>query len=151
MDRIKLTFPSFRFPFSVPLLVRVTDLNYANHVGNHAFLAYIHEARIQFLAVMGYSEFTIETIGLIMADAAIVYKAELLYGDILTIEVASGPINKAGFDVWYRITAERNSTTFLACLAKTSMVGFDYATRKKASLPEKAILTLKEWQPKPTD
>ena len=46
MARIKLLMPEQKI-FSTDIAVRITDINYGNHVGNDAFVRLIHEARVQ--------------------------------------------------------------------------------------------------------
>jgi acyl-CoA thioesterase FadM len=70
MARIKIHLPD-KFPFSVSIPIRITDINYGGHVGNDTVLSLIHEARVQFLQHHGYKELEIEDIGLIMSDVGI--------------------------------------------------------------------------------
>ena len=88
MERIKINLPE-TFSFSTNISVRITDLNYGGHVGNDAFLSLLHEARMQFLHQFGYSEMSVDGIGLIMSDVGIEYKKELAYGDTVKISVAA--------------------------------------------------------------
>ena len=55
MPKTKLLLPE-RFPFTVEIPVRITDLNYGGHVGNDSMLSLIHEIRVQFLRHHGYGE-----------------------------------------------------------------------------------------------
>ncbi len=48
MGRIKIDLPQ-KILASVSIPVRITDINYGNHVGNNALVEIIHEARVQFL------------------------------------------------------------------------------------------------------
>ena len=141
MNRIKLDMPG-SFSFSTTIPIRITDLNYGGHVGNDSFLALVHEARLQFLRHHGYSELELEGCGLIMADAAIEFKRELNYGDTVKISVAATGFDKLGFDLVYLLEAVTAEGLMLAGRAKTGMLCFDYSTRKKMPLPEKAIQTL---------
>ena len=77
MERIKIKLPE-KFYFSTTIKIRITDLNYSGHVGNDVFLSLIHEARQQFLNYYGYSEMLFEGVELIMVDAAIEFKKELV-------------------------------------------------------------------------
>ncbi|RMF54479.1 MAG: thioesterase, partial [Calditrichaeota bacterium] len=43
MARLKLTLPE-KFHFTTELSIRISDVNYANHLGNDAVLSLIHEA-----------------------------------------------------------------------------------------------------------
>lgn len=141
MNRIKIDLPD-RFPFSTEMRIRITDLNYGGHVGNDSFLALVHEARQLFLLSHGYGELQIEGIGLIMADAAIEFKKELNHGDIIRISVAAGGFDKLGFDLYYLLELVSGEQTVVAGKAKTGMMGFDYAQKKKVAIPEKAVKKL---------
>lgn len=133
MPRISVPLPS-HFSFSTKIPIRITDLNYGNHVGNDTILSLIHEARMQFLASHGYSEMNVESVGLIMSDAAIEFKTELFYGEALEVQVQACAFNRVGFDICYKLLKDET----VVAIAKTGMVCFDYSKRKVVSLPEKA-------------
>lgn len=139
MSRIKIDIPS-HFLFRTPLTVRITDLNYGGHVGNDRFLTYCHEARVLFLQSMGYTELELGGVSLIMGDAALEYKKEVLANDQLEIAVTAANITRVSFDLIYVIYKWESNNWVPACIAKTGMVCFNYATRKVAALPEEVIL-----------
>ncbi|MEQ1587389.1 MAG: thioesterase family protein [Cyclobacteriaceae bacterium] len=142
MARIEIQLPE-KFIFQTEITVRVSDLNYGNHVGNDSVLTLMQEARTLFYRSMGFeSEVRLEgMIGQIVSDAAIVYKAESFLGDILRFEIAVGDLNKYGFDLFYKIT--NKATGREVALGKTGIVCFDYSKRKMASVPEKLVEKLK--------
>ena len=133
MARIKLSLPE-NFSFSTQLPVRITDINYGNHLGNDAVLGLLHEARMQFLHSVDYSELNLAGVGMIMADVAIEFKAEAFYGEVLKAYVAAGEFTKIGFDIYYKLV--KGETETVVALAKTGMVCFDYQKRKVAAVPE---------------
>ena len=136
MGRIKIIFPEHVIAtLSIP--VRITDVNYGDHVGNDAFVAIIHEARMQWLRQHGYTELNIEGIGLIMSDLAVEFKNESFYGDIIEVKIGTGEISRVSFELYYQLTAKRNSENILLANAKTGMVCYNYAAKKVASVPEK--------------
>lgn len=135
MARIKLQMPE-NYQFSTNIDVRITDLNYANHLANDSLLSIIHEARVRFLNHLGYSEMDIEGIGSMMADVVIIYKSQSYYGDSLNIEVGVGEISKKSCDLYYRVTKDEDK---VVALCKTAIVFFDYQTQKPARIPEKFI------------
>jgi acyl-CoA thioesterase FadM len=137
MPRIKIDLPS-GFAFTSVIPVRITDLNYGNHVGNDTILSLIHEARAQYLYHLGYNELDFAGTGLIMSDAGIEYKAELYYGDLVKVYVTAGDFSRIGFDVYYKFEKEVNGKTVLVTVAKTGMVCFDFEKRKVTSLPAEA-------------
>lgn len=141
MNRIKVSIPDI-FSFSLKMQIRVSDLNYGNHVGNETVLSLLQEARQQFLATKGYKELNIEGYGLIMADAVVEYKKELNYADTILISVQAMDFDKMGFDFFYKIELLQGDLITLAVRAKTGMLLFDYSTKKKVSLTEAIIVAL---------
>ncbi len=102
MARIKIDLPE-SFSFSTSIAVRITDLNYGAHVGNDTVLSFIHEARFRYLQSLGYTELNLEGVGLIMSDAALVFKNEIYYGDELLISIRAVEFSRVGFDLIYKI------------------------------------------------
>lgn len=132
------------FIFSCSIPVRITDINYGNHVGNDSFISIIHEARILWLAQHQFSEINIERrTGLIMADLAIEFKSESFYGDVIKINIAVAALTKVSFDIYYLLSATRKDRTVLLANAKTGMVCYDYEKKKVAAVPE-SLLKLME-------
>lgn len=142
MARIELNLPD-EFLYSTELTVRVTDLNYGNHVGNDAILGLIHEARLQFYRSLGFkNELSFEgSIGQVISDAAVVYKAEAFYGDVIVCKIGAGDFNKYGFDLFYQLTLKDSGKE--VARAKTGIVCFDYDKRKIAAAPAVLINHLK--------
>lgn len=134
MARIKLDLPE-NFHFSTEIQVRISDINYGGHLGHDSILTLTHEARVRFLNKYGFSEMNIDGVGLIISDAALVYKSESFYGETLRIEIAVLDFSQYGCDFIYKIT-EKESGREVA-RAKTGIVFFDYEKRKVAPVPEK--------------
>ncbi|TGN26037.1 acyl-CoA thioesterase [Empedobacter tilapiae] len=132
MARIKLDF-SDKFLFSTIIPVRITDLNYGNHLANDKVLSIIHEARIQFFQHYGYSELDFAGVSVIMGDVAIEYKNQAFYGDELLIEIGVQDFSRVSFDIIYKISTEDK----LIAKAKTGIVTFDYQQNKVVEVPQK--------------
>ena len=80
-------------------------------MGNDRILAMMQEARYQFFNSLGYKdEKSIEGMGTIQADAAVVYKGEAFHGDQIDIQLAIDNITRKSFDVYYHLWCggERN-------------------------------------------
>jgi YbgC/YbaW family acyl-CoA thioester hydrolase len=135
MARIKLTLPQI-FSFSTLIPVRITDVNYGNHVGNDAILSLLHEARMQYLKNAGYTELEFAGVGLIMSDVAIEFKAEAFYGDILKAYITADDFSKVGFDLYYKLVKGEAET--VVAFAKTGMICFNYDKKKVTSVPKEA-------------
>jgi acyl-CoA thioesterase FadM len=137
MSRIKIDLPgSFSFTAIIP--VRITDINYGNHVGNDAVLSIIHEARMQFLSQYGYTELNLEAVGLIMTDVGIEFKKEMFYGDIIEVKIAAVDFTSVGFDLYYLLEKQKDNSKITVAIAKTGMVCYDYSRKKITSVPATA-------------
>ena len=135
MSRIKLQMPD-AYLFSTTIDVRITDLNYGNHLANDSLLSIIHEARVRFLNHYSYTEIDIEGIGIMMADVVIIYKSQSYYGESLKIEVGVGELSKKSCDFFYRVTKDEDK---VVALCKTAIVFFDYQSQKPANIPEQFL------------
>ncbi|HUR67379.1 MAG TPA: thioesterase family protein [Chitinophagaceae bacterium] len=137
MARVKLQLPKkFSFVCSIP--IRITDINYGGHVGNDTVLTLLHEARMQYLNDLGYTEMNFGGTGMIMADVTIEFKSELFYGDVVIASVATGEISKIGFDIFYKLEKETADKRIIVAHATTAMICYDYEKKKIVSVPDEA-------------
>ena len=135
MSRQRLTLPTTHL-FTTKIDVRITDINYGNHVGNDAFVGILHEARVKWLKHFGYTELHIEkNIGLIMSTLCINFKSESFYGDCITINLFVGDISKAGFELYYQLKTVRDEIEVELAVAKTEMVCYNYTAKKVETIP----------------
>ncbi len=133
MARIKIDLPK-DFPFSTDIPIRISDINLGGHLGHDAILPLVHEARISFLASMGYTEGDIEGRTYIMADAVIVYKSQAFHGQTLQIEIGVRDFSPNGCDFVYCLS-DKNTGVEVARV-KTGMVFYDYQVGKVARTPD---------------
>lgn len=135
MARIKIELPE-KFIFSTTVPIRVYDLNYGAHLGNDRVLALMHEARVQMLKHLGFDNERngIEGKGIIMGDAAVVYKAEGFYGDEIRIKIGAADISRVSFDLVYLL--EKVDKGKELARGKTGIICFDYESGKTISIPE---------------
>lgn len=131
MARVKINLPN-TFLFKTTIPVRITDLNYGNHLANDKVLSIVHEARVQFLNHFDWNEMNLDGVGIIMADVAIEYKNQAYYNDQLEIEIGVGEFSRASFDIFYRITCNDK----LIAKVKTGIVTFNYQENKVVEVPE---------------
>lgn len=133
MPRVEIELPE-RFLFRTELPLRIDDINYGGHLGNDAVLSLVHEARVRFFREHGWRELAIEgTVGIILVDAALMYRAEGTYGMTLAIEVAAADVRSRGCDLLYRLADA--STGQEIARAKTGVAFFDYTSRRVVSMP----------------
>lgn len=133
---MKLELPS-KWQFKTALEVRVTDLNYGNHLANQQFLAYAQEARLKYFQQFNFTELDFGGVSLIQADAAITYKSEGHLGDSVQIELSAVQAGNSSFNVYYRfwnVTKQK-----LMAELRTAIVCYNYQTGKPIGIPEKVI------------
>lgn len=133
MARIKIEEPA-KYLYTFECEVRITDLNYGNHLANDKALVFAHEARLAWLSSMGKSELDFFGVSLIQGDAAIIYKSEGFYQNKIEIQIGVMDIRSSAFDLVYSMFNRTTNKPLL--IAKTGMVCFDYSTRKVQAVPE---------------
>lgn len=119
------------FKFSVPLKVRMNDVNYGKHVGYQTYFSFFQEARIAYLSQFGFSELDISGYGMIIAEANCTYKNQLYYGDDITVECDISVLKSKKFTMDYRILKGDK----ICAIGYTINLCFDYGSKKVAKLP----------------
>jgi len=128
-------------PFKTTFQVRIGDINYGGHLGNEQYLLLFHDARLKFLNANGFSEMDIgENVGLIMSEGHVNYKAEVFYGDELTVGVTISEIIKIRFRIDYVVERARDQK--VVATGYTWMVAFDYHRRKVSKIPTSFLVKM---------
>lgn len=133
MARIQISFPE-KTLFSHDISVRITDLNFANHLAHDSIISLLHEVRAQFFADNNMSELDVDGYGIIMADIGVCYRAEAHFDQMLTVEIGLGDFSSKGCDIFYRMSCKKTGT--VVAVAKTGIVFFDYAAKKPVEVPQ---------------
>jgi len=141
MARLKIELPQKRLA-SVSIPVRITDINYGNHVGNNSIVEIIHEARVQFLKQHGFTELDVAGTALIMSELLVEFKNESFYNDVLEVKIFSGEITRVSFELFYEISVKKNEQKIIIAHAKTGMVCYNYELKKVSAVPEALRLIL---------
>jgi 4-hydroxybenzoyl-CoA thioesterase len=110
-----------------------TDANYAGHLGNDSVFSLTHEARERFLRSLGFREDDIDGYGIIMNDAAVIYRSESFPGEVLRVDVGIGDLHRKGCDMLYRFSCVEDGRE--VARVKTGIVFFDFEARKMVSTP----------------
>jgi len=130
------------FKFSIPLKVRIGDINYGNHAGHHMYFLYFQEARIAYLNQFGFSELDIKGYGMMISSADCRYKRELHLGDDIQVKCRVSELKSKLFIMEYEI--ERSK--ILCAAGATTNVCFDYRKKKIADLPQEFIKAVKKYE-----
>jgi acyl-CoA thioesterase FadM len=118
----------------VRITVRVGDINYGGHMGNDKALLAFHDARLNFLKKLGFSEKDIGGPGIIMRDAHVVFRKEVFLGDVLTVDVGIDQLTTSSFNMNY--TVRRESDNEVVFLGNTALVAFNYERKRVARIPD---------------
>ena len=114
-------------PFVHTETVRFRDVDALGHVNNAAYLTYLEQARIAFLAPMGADQ-----TGMILARAEIDFRAQVGFGDEVEIEVEPLRVGTKSFELGYTVRVRGA----VVAEAKTVLVAFDYATGATVAVPD---------------
>ncbi|MDY0188651.1 MAG: thioesterase family protein [Syntrophus sp. (in: bacteria)] len=133
MTRVKIELPD-TFDFSTDLRLRFRDINAGNHLAHDAVLSLAEEARFLFLEHLGYPHLNIDGCGYVAADAAIVYKSQAFFGEVIRVEVAVRNVASKSCDFLYRLSNQETGQE--VARAKTGVVFFDYGSQKPVRVPD---------------
>jgi len=127
MARVEIDLPE-TFLFTTELPIRVADLNYGGHLGNDRVLSLAQEVRVLWLRRHGLGELDVGGAGLILADAAVVYRAEGRLGMVLRAELGVGEVRSRSVELLVRLSDAASGEEIAR--VKTGVLCFDYAARK---------------------
>jgi len=134
MTRVKVPRPE-HIRFRMERTVGISDVNYARHLDSVVMVQILHEARLQFLASMGFTESNIFGLGMVVTDLTIDYRCESFANDRLVIEVGVTGYNKYGFDLGLQVS--NSALESMVCLARIGVVFFDFDRHQIAPIPER--------------
>lgn len=115
--------------------VRIGDINYGGHMGNDKALQVFHDARINFLKDLGYTELNLgNDIAVIIVEANVKYKREVFLHDILVTEVWVSKIDGLKWTISY--DTKRKKDDKIVFTGSTLMLCYDYHRKKIIQIPE---------------
>ncbi|MFZ4622937.1 MAG: acyl-CoA thioesterase [Rhodoferax sp.] len=132
MTRIQIKLPE-QLPFSTELVLYQSHINYGGHLDNALLLTLVSEARMRFFKSLGYTELNVEGVGIIVSDAALQYRSEAFYGEVMVVQMGAANFSRKGCDLLWRMN-EQSSQREVA-RGKTGIVFFDYATHQTVPVP----------------
>ena len=133
MPRIQIDLPE-RFAFSTEITLYLGHMNYAGHLDNALLLAVVSEARLRFFKSLGYTELNVEGVGIIVSDAALQYRSEAFYGEVMVVQMGAANFSRKGCDLLWRMN-EQSSQREVA-RGKTGLVFIDPASKRAATIPD---------------
>src|SRR3972149_2720772 len=122
--------PDFRFFY--PIEVRYGDLDPQGRVNKASFLTYMEQARIAYIQTLGlWPGGTFLDIGIILAEALVVFNSPILYGQKVRVGVRVSCLGNKSLTMDYLLEAAENGKR----LASGSSVLVTYNYRDARSLP----------------
>ena len=133
MARVQFELPD-HFIFTTEVQIYVSHVNQAGHLDNAQLLTLVSEGRARFFRWLGYTEFDVEGVAIVVGDMLAQYKSEGFYGEVIRVEMVPADFNKYGFDLVFCLT-EVSSGREVA-RGKSGIVFVNGATRRAATMPE---------------
>lgn len=121
-------------PYYIDQHVRVTDLNYGNHLGLPQVSCMAHNARLCFLKSLGLSEMDIGGCAVMIVASHIELKAESLHGDMLRFFVSIEIISKTKFQC--HISVLNPDKDILVATIEDTLVCYDYERKRVVAVPD---------------
>ena len=123
------------FRFFVPLAVRYSDLDPQGHVNNARYLSYLEEARIAYIRELGlWDGKSFLDVGIIIAEARIVYRAAITLGQNLRAGVRTARLGTKSLTMEYVL--EDGDDGRLLATGSTVLVAYDYRQNQTIPVPE---------------
>lgn len=142
MPKIKLAKRN-NYEFKYNVILQVTDINYGGHLGNHALVGIIHEARVNMLNILGCSEFDLGDgkTGIIMSDLGVNYLGEGFLFDNLVVYSNIDEISNASFRIFYKVMKKDK----IIALAETGIIAFNYNEGHIVEIPQEFLNVLNKY------
>ena len=124
------------FRFYHPIEVRYGDLDPQGHVNNARYLTYMEQTRVAYARHLGlWDGGSFFSFGMIMADAHVVFRAPILWGQPVRVGMRIARLGNKSMDSLYRI--EDTQTGQLLAEGSVVLVTYDYHTSSTIPIPRK--------------
>lgn len=134
MERVTLDFPAAAVIHRHSLTVRVTDMNYGQHLGHDTLVSLLHEARAQAFAALDIPESDMHGYPSVVADLAVQYQHQARWPDALVIETAVPEPQGKALTVYQRISNVKSQK--VVATARVNQLLLDMATGRPVDVPE---------------
>lgn len=124
--------------FNTILEVRISEINYGNHLGHDSLVSLFHEARMRFLRKFGYeNELNIDGVGMLITNLIVNYVNESFYSDKLIIKIEVGEMTRTSLQLIYQAIVEESNKEIARAL--TTMTFYNYQKAKVAKIPQQFL------------
>ncbi len=116
------------FSFSTITPVRITDINYGNHLGHIGLIGMFHNARVLFLNQHGFDEMNISGAGLILLNSTYSFIKETFFNTTLHVSVGINELSKSRLCFLYKATDQKTGVD--VANGQEEFAYFNYEKRK---------------------
>jgi acyl-CoA thioesterase FadM len=129
-----------RYEFRYPAKIGPEDLSSGGHFGTDNIILLLSRARAHVFHSMGLAEVNLGdgATGIIIVDLTVSFRAEAFLSDGIAVETHFGAFAGKGFRIYQRVTKDKQ----VIALAETSVLTFDYRSRKVVHIPEAFLKAL---------
>ncbi len=122
------------FHFHHPVEIRYADLDPQGHVNNARFLTYFEQARVHYLIHLGLfsQEQSFLEIGIILAEAAITFKAPVYFGTQARVRARVSRLGNKSMTMEYEMADDEGK---VYATGSSVLVTFDYRTHSTIPIP----------------
>ena len=140
MARVQFELPD-HFIFTTEVQIYVSHVNQAGHLDNAQLLTLVSEGRARFFRWLGYTEFDVEGVSIVVGDMVAQYKSEGFHGEVMRLEMAPADFNPYGFDLLFRMTETRSGRD--VAIGKSGIVFLKQPERKVTPVPQALLERLR--------
>ena len=121
--------------FTHRIEVRFRDCDALGHVNNAVYFTYFEQARAVMAETLGLRrELAGSGLGVILVHAACDYKAQVVFGDQVDVEVRVTAVGRTSFTSEYRARRARDEA--VVALGRAVQAVFDYEAGRTAPVPD---------------
>ncbi len=122
------------FRFSIPVHIRLSDLDSFGIVNNALYFTYMEEARTEYLIRLDLmKEFAVDP-GFIIAEATCQFKVPIRFEQSIVVKARVDRIGTSSFSMQYQL--EDQVTGQIAATGRTINVAYDYAAHHSLPMPD---------------
>ena len=138
------------FHHEVEIGVRFADTDAMRHVNNAKYLTYCEIARIRYWTDVTGEAFELGSEGgesLILAEARITYRAQVFYGETVTVQTRATRIGRSSFTLEHRLVAGvQGDEPRLAALSESVLVLYDYPSSASVALSPEHVAAIEAFE-----
>ncbi|MEO8570808.1 MAG: thioesterase family protein [Chloroflexota bacterium] len=138
------------FHHEVEIGVRFADTDAMRHVNNAKYLTYCEMARIRYWTDVTGETFELGSEGgesLILAEARITYRAQVFFGETVTVQTRATRIGRSSFRLEHRLVAGvADDEPRLAALSESVLVRYDYPSAASVALPPEHVAAIEAFE-----